>query len=246
MSNTLLRFVVDDIAKDLKQTFDDKQITKPQIAYWVLMVGNRLKSQHIQKRDSGAFLQTFANIPIETVATTVNPNTIAGRKRIILPRCIYDYHLDSGIKYLSYWVEEDIWEQCPPRFTKVNFTRTAPGHAAERLCFDKDELPSPSNPYFWRTGDSIYFLGIEKVPVKAVEIGIFATLDPLTEIKLDEPFDFPDELLIILKRQVLDLGRFVLQVPEERQNDGENIILPQTVPTQKLVSVNDPVNKTEE
>ena len=39
---TLLRYIVDDIAKDLKQTFDDKIVQKSQIAYWVLMVGNRL------------------------------------------------------------------------------------------------------------------------------------------------------------------------------------------------------------
>jgi hypothetical protein len=48
VSHTKLRYIVDDIAKDLKQIFADKTIEKAQIAYWVLLVGNRLKSQHIR------------------------------------------------------------------------------------------------------------------------------------------------------------------------------------------------------
>jgi len=63
---TVLRYIVDDIAKDLKQVFDDKIVQQSQIAYWVLMVANRLKSQHIAKRDSGAYMHTFSRIPILT------------------------------------------------------------------------------------------------------------------------------------------------------------------------------------
>jgi hypothetical protein len=176
------------------------------------------------------------------VATTSNPNTIKGRKRIILPESIYDYNNDRGIDYISYWIEEEAGENCPPRFTSHTFTRTTPKQS-ERLYYDKDEMPSPSNPYFYRTGDSVYFLGIEKVNVREVEIGIFSTFDPLTEVDLDSPFDFPEELLMILKRQVLDLGRFSLMVPEERKNDGNADVNPGEIPQTKLVSVNDPLNQ---
>jgi hypothetical protein len=51
--------------------------------------------------------------------------------------------------------------------------------------------------------------------------------------------DFPDELLIILKRQVLDLGRFTLMLPQERVNDGSDDGARKGVPTNKLVSVNE-------
>jgi len=234
---TLLRHIIDDIAVDLKQVLDDKVIQRTQIAYWVLLIGNRLKSQHIGKRDSGAFLSTFDQIPIEVVSVSKTPNEIKNRKFIRLPKSIYDYDMDSGIEYISYCMEEE-QVGCPPPFTNVTFTRTTPSKS-ERLYYSKYEKPNPSNPYFYRVGDYIYLLGIECVDIKKLEIGIYATLDPITDIDIDAPFDFPEELLAILKRQVVDLGRFALLIPQERVNDGDDNVQTNTVPTNKIVSVNE-------
>jgi hypothetical protein len=244
VSHTKLRYVVDDIAKDLKQVFDDKVIEKSQIAYWVLLVGNRLKSQHIAKNDSGAYVHAFANVQIQITAVGSNPNDIAGRKRIELPEAIYDYDKDGGIEYISYWDQESVSVDCidAPEFTNRTFTRTRPIET-ERLYMTKEERPSPRNPYFYRQGKYIYFLGIECVDVSTVEIGIYSTFDPLTIIDLDDEFEFPEELLLILKRQVLDLGRFALKIPEDRKNDGEDTTNTDSVSDQKLVSVNDPINQ---
>lgn len=234
---TLLRHVVDDIAVDLKQVLDDKLVQRSQIAYWVTLVGNRLKSQHIGKRDSGAFLSVFDEVPVEMKTVSKLPNEIKNRKFIRLPKSIYDYDKDKGIEYISYSIEDE-QPGCPPPFTNTAFNRTTPSKS-ERLYFSKYEKPDSFNPYFYRVGDYIYFLGIECVDIKSVEIGIYTTLDPITEIDLDAPFDFPEELLIILKRQVLDLGRFVLLMPQERINDGDNDLQGKGVPTSKLVSVNE-------
>ena len=234
---TLLRHVVDDIAVDLKQVLDDKIVQRTQIAYWVTLVGNRLKSQHIGKRDSGSFLSIFDEVPIEVKQLSTPPNEIKNRKFIVLPKSIYDYDMDGGIEYISYSIEDE-QPGCPPPFTNTIFDRTTPSKS-ERLYFNAYEKPSSFNPYFYRSGDHIYFLGLECVDVKSVEIGIYTTLDPITEIDLDAPFDFPEELLIILKRQVLDLGRFVLLMPTERINDGDNDVQGKGVPTNKLVSVNE-------
>ena len=234
---TLLRFIVDDIAKDLKQVFDDKIIQKSQIAYWVLMVGNRLKSQHISKRDSGLFMHTFSKIPIQTYANVENPDKVNNRKYVILPKGIYDYDKDGGIEYIAYYVEDDK-PSCPPPFTRQTFIRTTPS-TAQRLYYTADETPSPSNPYFYITGSHVYLLGIECVEAKYIEMGIYNTFDPLTEINLDDVFDFPDELLIQLKRQVLDIGRFTLLMPQERVNDGSDEANGKGVPTNKLVGVNE-------
>lgn len=234
---TVLRFIVDDIAKDLKQVFDDKVIQRTQIAYWVLMVANRLKSQHIAKRDSGAFMHTFSKIPILTYSSVNNPDQVDSRKYILLPESIYDYNKDGGIEYIAYYVEDDK-PSCPPPFTRQTFIRTTPS-TAQRLYYSEDEKPSPSNPYFYRTGNHIYFLGIECVEAKYIEIGIYNTLSPIDKIDLDAELDFSDELLIILKRQVLDLGRFTLMLPQERINDGADEATGKGVPTNKLVSVNE-------
>jgi len=88
--------------------------------------------------------------------------------------------------------------------------------------------------------------GVECIDIETVEIGLFMTLPPITEIKLDEEFDFPDELLFVLKKQVLEMGRFALMVPQERVNDGDDDTNAAQVPTNKLTSVNDPINRSDE
>ncbi|MFN5416289.1 MAG: hypothetical protein ACK5B9_04470 [Flavobacteriia bacterium] len=239
LEKTLLRTIVDDLVKDFKQSFDDKQITKTQIAHWVIMIGNRLLSQHISKRDSGAFLHIYGDVPIVVSATTINPNVLKNRKYIELPSNIFDYDKDGGIEYITYYLE-DQGVNCPAPYTWTKFTRTSPSEI-ERLYFSKHEEPSPKNPYFFRAGDNIYLLGIECVNPKKIEIGIYSTLKPITSssVNLNMSFPFPEELLIQLKRQVLDLGRFVLMMPEERVNDGADTKLNQGVPTNKIVSVNE-------
>lgn len=242
MASTILRYIIDDIVLDLKQTLDDRLIQRSQIAYWTLLIGNRLKAQHISKRDSGAFLSTFADIPVEEF-TSNGKNEIKGRKYIKLPKCIYDYDMDGAIEYMSYYIEEE-QDGCPPPFTDVQFSRTSQS-SSRRLYGSIYEKPAPDNPYFYRVGDYLYLLGLEKVDVKFIEIGLYASLDPLTEIDIDAPFDFPDELIAILKRQVVDLGRFSLLIPKERVNDGDDDSKSGAVPTNKIVSVNELEEPTE-
>ena len=228
-----VRTIADDILVSLRQTFDDKKIQHSQVAYWIIVMANRLKSQHIAKRDSGAFLSTFTEVPVILPAVNQNKNIVRGRKHFILPSTIYDFNNDRGIDYIAY--ESDGSPGCPPKFTKITFSRTTPKKSRVRY-MSAYEKPSPKEPYFYRIGDFIYFLGVEQVYVPTVEIGIYMTIDPVTTIDIDAPFDFPDELVSQLKMEVLNLGRFSLLVPEERRNDGASS--DQAAPTQKLVSVN--------
>lgn len=234
MSATLLRTVVDDLIKDFKQHFDDKQIQRSQVAHWVIMLGNRLLSQHIGKRDSGAFLGIYADVPIEVAAENDNPNVVKGRKHITLPESIFDYNKDGGVEYISYYKEKE--PNCPATL----FTRTTPTDL-RRLYKSKYEAPGPENPYWYRAGDKIYLVGIECINPKSVEMGIYSVIKPITDpdIDLDAPFKFPEELLIQLKRQVLDLGRFVLVIPEARTNDGIDSDVQKQMPMNKLTSVNE-------
>lgn len=238
MSQTIFRTVVDDLIKDFRQQFDDKQLQRTQVAHWIIMIGNRLLSQHIGKRDSGAFLNIYPNVPIEVATTNDAPNQVKGRKHIKLPACIFDYDKDGGVEYISYYVEDED-PTCPPPFTRQTFTRTSPGDV-QRLYMGSYEAPNPKQPYWYRAGEYIYLIGIECINPKAVEIGIYSTLKPITDpdIDLDGPFPFPEELLVQLKRQVLDLGRFVLVIPEERVNDGVDANQ-KPMPMNKITSVNE-------
>ena len=51
-----LRMVVYDILRDLKQVFPDANITPFQVTYWVMVHADKLKKQHVQKRDTGLML----------------------------------------------------------------------------------------------------------------------------------------------------------------------------------------------
>lgn len=238
MNNTL-KHICYDIQTDLKQTTDDQEIPLSKIAFYVLAAANRLKSQHIDKISSGAFIHTFPDVPV--IRSSVNNgDIIKNRPYIELPKSVYDFDKDKGIHYVGY--NADNGENCDgPRYAKVGFTRTEAGRKLERLYYTKYETPTPKNPYWYRVGSLVYLLGIESTTIDKVELGLKTTFDPITTIDIDAPFDFPEELLPILKRQVLDLGRFVLMIPSERTNDGDST-LNGPVPSQKLVSVNDAYN----
>lgn len=235
---TTIRTVVYDILTDFHQIADDRDIQVSQVAHWVVMFGNRLKMQHIGKRDSGAFLSIFGEVPIEEFSSISNPNEMPGRKYIDLPASIFDYDKDGGIEYISYYVDFTD-KNCPPPFTVQTFSRTTPSES-RRLYMSGYEAPSPKNPYFYRVSNLVYFLGLECIKPKYVEIGLYSTLKPVTasDFNLDDEFDFPEELLIVLKKNVLDLGRFVMMIPKERTNDGSDSA-EQNAPINKLVSVNE-------
>lgn len=227
-----LRIVVDDILQTIKQTFDDRQVSQAQVAYWVILVGNQLLGQHNAKRDSGAFLATYTGVPVKKEPLSSNPNIVKGRKYIELPGGIFDYDRDGGVEYIAYYNPD---ENCDPEFRHKTIQRTSPGEV-QWLQLRKETKPSAKNPYWYRTGDIIYLIGIETVPVKEIEIGIYQTIDPLETIDIDKPFPFPQELLHVLKRQVTDLARFSFLFPSDRSNDGSDTDPVKNVP--KVVSVN--------
>lgn len=243
MSNYVLRDIINDIKVDLKQKFDDKQIEDTQIGYWILTMADRLKSQHINKRESGQHLHIYGGLPIETFDQTTNPNQIKGRKYVKLPSSIYDYDQDGGIQYIAYY-DEDLCKHKIGQFANIVFNRTSPDRV-ERLYMNDYEKPSKENPYFYRAGEYVYLLGLECSDVSNVEMGIYATFPSIRDVDIDAKFDFPQELLTVLKRHVLDLGRFILMMPEERLNDGNDDKNSKQVPTGKLVSVNDPAISTD-
>lgn len=231
-----LRIIVDEISQTIKQTFDDKQVSQAQVAMWVIVVGNKLKGQHLLKRDSGSFLSIFTDVPVKVATKSVLPNLIKGRKYIELPGSIFDFDKDDGIEYIAYYNPD---ENCSPEAYKKTIQRTSPGEV-QWLNLNKQTAPSPKSPYFYLAGSYVYLVGIEAVPIKFAEIGIYMTIDPLEKIDLDAPFPFPQELLETLKRQVTDLARFSFLFKSDNDNDGSDSASDpgsKTVP--KISSVNE-------
>jgi hypothetical protein len=155
-----------------------------------------------------------------------------------LPAKIFDFPDDKGIDYISY--DYTIGDKYPA-FTSVTFTRTT--HAkSRRLYWTEEEKPAPDNPYFLFDKDKVYLLGIEKIDIRNVEVCLYTSFDTdLNGIDLDSEFDFPVELLPVLQKYLLDIGRFGLLMPREIENDGASE-MEGKVPTQKIIPVQQSVN----
>lgn len=236
MAADTLRTYVEEMLTTIKQTFDDKNVSRAQVAYCYIIVANDLLSKHIGKRDSGAFLTIFDNIPITVFNESDSAvNAVRDRKFIELPGLIFDYDKDGAVEYLSYI--SDGGQGCPPRFTRTPFSRTSQSES-RWLYMHPSTAPSPKNPYFYRAGGKLYTLGLECVPVKYLEAGLYMTVDPLNKINIDEPFNFPQELLKTLKMQVIDLIRYNWFFPKDVANTGEDDTDTSKINQQKIVSVN--------
>lgn len=232
MSTT--RDLIGSLQVALKKTFDDSDITLAQISYWVSFFINKFNSIKQQTgTDNGLYLSVFTEVPIQVSSVNANPNLVAGRKYFILPSGILDLPNDGGINYISYM---DFDGACQNSFTATQFTRTTPKRARV-IYFDLDEKPTPSNPYFYVVGNYVYLLGVECVQFPYVEVGLVTTFDPFSSCDLDSEIALDPALFADVYKSVLDLGRFVMLIPNDNLNDASDTNTG-NVPTQKLVSVN--------
>lgn len=229
-----LSIIVDEIRTTIKQTFDDKVVSRAQVAYWVIIVGNQLLGKHISKRDSGAFLNVYT-VPLITATETQLPNIIKGRKYIELPAAIFDFDKDNGVEYMAYYNPD---KNCKPDYSIKTINRMTPS-TIQWTRLNKYTTPNADSSYFWRAGNIFPIVGLEAVPVKEIEVGIYQTISPLEKIDINAPFPFPQELIDTLKRQVTDLARYSFLFKGDKNNDGSDEASdPTTKAIPKIASVN--------
>ena len=213
------RYVVYDLQKSFSASFDDADFTFNQILYWVLTVANRIRVQQNAITNSDLFTSTFSSVPVLTDAN--------GKKYIDLPTQIMDLQNNGAIVYITYNIESC---KCDgPMFAQRWFQGVNLG-SVQHLYLDEYTKPSLDSPYYYRIGHQIdgvgvnrlYLLGIECAEILDVEIAIKSSLDPKLVCNLDDHISIPDELLQELMMQVLQLGRYVMIVPDEIVNDGQD------------------------
>lgn len=213
------RFVVNDLEKSLQQTFDDAEVSQVQILYWIQVIANRLRSDYYKIKGDDTYISTFAPVSVNTDSQ--------GNKYFDLPTQILDLKNDAGIVFISYNFETCCCGGDPK--AQVQFSRTTVSKLPT-LYMEPYTVPSAKNPFFYRIGDRVngvsvnrvYLLGFECTNIKDVQIGILASMNPTTVCDLDDELPIPDELVHELITEVLQLGRFVMLVPEERLNDGSD------------------------
>ena len=218
------RRIGDDLLTTLKSKYDDANIILAHVIYWMQIYGDRLLMQHQQKKDNTTYVQNF-HIP----ANMIIPDW-RNEKYFILPQDIFDYDADNGIEYITYY----------DGLRYIDFNRTTPG-AVARLYYTEEERPAPDNPYFYRMKDlnkqdGIFLLGFECINVPDLDIGLRTTLTGMTLCNLDDPMPFPDELIVILQNQVLNIGKFITLTPQDRSNTGTAEVNDLTNATAKAIT----------
>ena len=116
MGTITYRYLANDVLETFRQLSDDAEIGLTQVVFWINVIANRLRKQHIQKVDTGTHLTIFQNVPV-----SIEPNS--NRKYFDLPKSIYDFGNDRGIDYITY---QDITDCCEgPAFTEIMFSQTS-------------------------------------------------------------------------------------------------------------------------
>lgn len=217
-----------DIEKSLKQNYDDSDINRYAILYWILVYSKPLKRKQFESdiakgnQLDDKFLNIFDKIQVYSSTQPANPNNLQGLKYIFLPESVMSLTNNRGVSYFSYSGYDP---DCGgPEFAMATFTRTEP-REVRRLYMRKSETerPGPKNVYYFRNSDDIvYFLGLEQVNVKLLQCGLYVdtNFDKITSIK--ENIDLPSDLIASLRNQLLGMGRFIMMLPADYRNDGSS------------------------
>lgn len=205
------RYAAADLKLSLKSIIKDSEIGTSQIIFWIRTCENFIRQRTLKVTATGSFLSEYYGVN----AIPVQTDNI--KKWITLPTGIYDLEYEKAIDYISYN------QPGTPFGKQVRFQQTDV-NIIDQLWYSPYEKPSPSNPYFYRVGNNIFLLGIEGVSVVNVNAGLYGSLDP-RPIFLNpySPLQINDEQFPALKEMVLNLGRFVLVVPSNRTEQGDDV-----------------------
>lgn len=199
------RYIVYDILESLKSAFPDADIQDVHVLYWVRTIENLIRKRHLQSTPTGSYLSIFDNVPVLLDGQ---------RKYVQLPAPIYDMLMEKGIDFITYQRPNGIG------FTQQFFQPTKPSESF-RLYYTPNEKPAPDNPYFFRVGPRIYFLGVEVINLKFVAMGLYTALDPKSSnVDLDSDIGLNEEQVHNLRIELLNMGRYVLMVPRDRHETG--------------------------
>lgn len=218
-----------DLEKSLHQNTDDKEINRYALFFWIFTYAKALKRQRFEKDISmgnkfdDGFLNIFNKIPVYSSPTPTNQTPLQGLKYIIMPESVMSLSNNKGINYIAYSGYDP--DCSGTEFTMATFTRTQPNEA-RRLYMrtSETEKPSPKNVYYFRTGDEIYFVGIEQVNVSFLEAGIYSDGNFADIKSVNEKINLPSDMIGALRNQLLGMGRFILMLPADVANDGTSAI----------------------
>ncbi len=229
------RQLVSSVDIQLGQLSDDSKIYKNQLYLWATWLVNKYRSFKFQTTDSGAYISILPSVAVIKAPSTVSPDIITGEKYSALPQVILDLEGDRGVDYITY--SRNDYPDNVDLGVIGTFTRIG-AKQARRLYYSEYETPAASNPYWYRHGNYIGYLGIKDINISTVEMGLITAFDPFVSHDIDDNLDILSEYADEIFKDMIEMGRFALLIPGDRINDGTNIIEQEQVPQARATSVN--------
>lgn len=242
-----LAALTDDILIALDMTHDDALRSRISVMRNVKMAVDKVQSQVLGKAvkngDTRSISDMLSVFVVDVTAHEAPDNSDWDYLSFVLPVELYSLQRDGAVSFVRY-NRVDLPPNCPPQIARVRFTGTT--LAALSTVYDSTyQKPSPSQPYYARSKDKVYIYGVD-ASIKKLLIGLYAALPAFEDINPDEELTLPDEYYYSVKKMILDLERWVLQVPQQRlKNDGRDLEPDQTVRTERPISLNDPLVSNE-
>lgn len=241
------RALIDDILKSSGEIVDDSFRNRMAVAQNVFAAINRLKYQRIQKdirmtgdRGTSGFATTYASIPVQYEAS------LNDRAYFDVPGSVFNLQQNGGVSYICYARDGG----CADNLVGKHFTLATPSEI-DILNGSAFQKPRPAMPYYMAAAfndgeqtytNRIWLFGISP-QVEAVEAGLYLATGDLTNTDLDSEMNLPDDMVLLVKYQVLNLERWCFYVPQEKlRNEGRDtpVGANQGTPPQ-MASVNSPL-----
>lgn len=235
--------IADDIMATMGYETDDALRNREAIMYNATLIINKLKTQELE-RNLKKGDELSASSMVSTYVVPVVRNDVADEVVTDFDACFFDLptpilNLDnnSGVSFVRY-LRNEIPDGCPPAVARTPFTITTLA-SVYNIYGSAYQSPRSDRPYVAQSQGRLYLFGVPE-GVKHLLVGLYAasdfiSFDPQAEI------DLPPHLYHTMKKMLLEMESWLLQIPQERlKNDGRDLEPNQTVQTRPIISVNDP------
>lgn len=235
-----IRSIADEAAVALGFTHDDSRLSFNALALYVKMAVDKIRYRSLVKdavldpRDGADMEETFV---VDLTVNTANDTVPWNCQYFNIPCDLYDLPFDGGLRWVRYH-RPSLALNCPPSIAGAVFTHTSLG-SLSRLYDLAYECPREDRPYVARDRFRVYVFGVHPAVTK-LHVGLFCSVPDLADMDPDETLPLSPGVLGDVRRLVIDSARLALMIPERLQNDGRDLTQPQ--PTEKQVSINDPIN----
>lgn len=239
--------IADDVLIAMGYSHDDALRNRPQVQYNATLIYNKLKNQQLKKNaktgDSLAIADMLHTYIVPVVHNNVADNVVNDwdASYFDLPSAIMNMDAGAALNMVRY-LRNDLPANCPPAVARTPFSQTTLA-SLYNLYQSKYQAPRSDRPYVARakagSADRVYLFGVPS-SVTHLLVALY-TAASFMDIDPDEEIDLPDHLLATMKKMMLEMESWLLQIPQERlMNEGRDFPPGQTVQTRPAISVNDP------